>query len=559
MAMVKFAFRMLFELERIKSTDGLKFEMRIGIHTGEPCVTVILTVVVTVVVTAVGVTACCNRGSPCFNAYILGPVRCCKHASKQSTSVGTLGSNTITAQLSWHTAAADVTATSPLRHNALSFTVIYYHIGAAIGSVIGQKKPRYLMWGKTPLIANELESQPYSRCAVLRVHIHSYCCQHFTEASSTGAYTAAAASAAAPAALQPFSAARASAESTFRRLSQTTLKEKGYDFKPAKIVSLRSGSSTEALSAVLSGVSQAHEVLRSQAALQRVLDIGLEVIASGLASVGIAITTYMIEMESVTALSALASEIKNEQKHMLHTLCPVLRAACGVVLQAYSGEHYLINCSTASPTVPVVLVVAAVSVSALLQASNVKCVWQLNTVTTPVHLVSLLTLLLQTLNTHYTHKQGGELTLTSTASAPSSPKGNSLMSVRALSKLKNVLSKNKMGSNASNSSSNVLQGSAASSGTAVVSASAPTSPNSNSFHTASSHRKSKDSPVSGNFSKFHRDGSSSSSDDEIAALLITKPNGTLFQMARKVSAGCMHACVRGLSTTTPATAVQLVH
>eukprot|EP00953_Heterococcus_sp_UTEX-ZZ885_P010110 5903-Heterococcus_DN1.PRE.2 len=313
MAMVKFAFRMLFELERIKSTDGLKFEMRIGIHTGEPCVTVILTVVVTVVVTAVGVTACCNRGSPCFNAYILGPVRCCKHASKQSTSVGTLGSNTITAQLSWHTAAADVTATSPLRHNALSFTVIYYHIGAAIGSVIGQKKPRYLMWGKTPLIANELESQPYSRCAVLRVHIHSYCCQHFTEASSTGAYTAAAASAAAPAALQPFSAARASAESTFRRLSQTTLKEKGYDFKPAKIVSLRSGSSTEALSAVLSGVSQAHEVLRSQAALQRVLDIGLEVIASGLASVGIAITTYMIEMESVTALSALASEIKNEQ------------------------------------------------------------------------------------------------------------------------------------------------------------------------------------------------------------------------------------------------------
>jgi class 3 adenylate cyclase len=35
MAMVKFAFRMLFELERIKSTDGLKFEMRIGIHTGE--------------------------------------------------------------------------------------------------------------------------------------------------------------------------------------------------------------------------------------------------------------------------------------------------------------------------------------------------------------------------------------------------------------------------------------------------------------------------------------------------------------------------------------------
>jgi hypothetical protein len=125
-------------------------------------------------------------------------------------------------------------------------------------------------------------------------------------------------------------------------------------------------------------------------------------------------------------------------------------------------------------------------VSALLEASNVKYIWQLNTDTTPVHLVSLLTLLLQKLNTHYTHKQGGELTLTSTASAPSSPKGNSLMSVRALSKLKNVLSKNKMGSNASNSSSNVLQGSAASSGTAVVSASAPTSPNSNSFHTVSS-------------------------------------------------------------------------
>jgi hypothetical protein len=52
------------------------------------------------------------------------------------------------------------------------------------------------------------------------------------------------------------------------------------------------------------------------------------------------------------------------------------------------------------------------------------------------------------------------------------------MSVRALSKLKNVLSKNKIGSNAS--SSNVLQG------VGVVSASAPASPHSNSFHTVSS-------------------------------------------------------------------------
>jgi hypothetical protein len=65
---------------------------------------------------------------------------------------------------------------------------------------------------------------------------------------------------------------------------------------------------------------------------------------------------------------------------------------------------------------------------------------------------------------------------------------------------------------------------------------------------ASSHRKSKDSPVSGGFNKFGRDDGSSSSDDEIAALLITKPNGTLFQMARKVSMSCMLTCMRGSHT-----------
>lgn len=37
MAMVKYAFRMLFELERIKTEEDLKFEMRIGLHTG-PCI-----------------------------------------------------------------------------------------------------------------------------------------------------------------------------------------------------------------------------------------------------------------------------------------------------------------------------------------------------------------------------------------------------------------------------------------------------------------------------------------------------------------------------------------
>lgn len=34
MAMVKYAFRMLFELERIKTEEDLNFEMRIGLHTG---------------------------------------------------------------------------------------------------------------------------------------------------------------------------------------------------------------------------------------------------------------------------------------------------------------------------------------------------------------------------------------------------------------------------------------------------------------------------------------------------------------------------------------------
>lgn len=34
MAMVKYAFRMLFELERIKTEENLNFEMRIGLHTG---------------------------------------------------------------------------------------------------------------------------------------------------------------------------------------------------------------------------------------------------------------------------------------------------------------------------------------------------------------------------------------------------------------------------------------------------------------------------------------------------------------------------------------------
>ncbi|CAM9468515.1 unnamed protein product, partial [Sphacelaria rigidula] len=37
MAMVKYAFRMLFELERIKHEEDLNFEMRIGLHTG-PCI-----------------------------------------------------------------------------------------------------------------------------------------------------------------------------------------------------------------------------------------------------------------------------------------------------------------------------------------------------------------------------------------------------------------------------------------------------------------------------------------------------------------------------------------
>ncbi|CAM9255507.1 unnamed protein product, partial [Choristocarpus tenellus] len=63
MAMVKYAFRMLFELDRIKTEEHLNFEMRIGLHTGP-----------------------------------------------------------------------------------------------AIGGVIGRKKPRYLCWGRTPLIANELEA-----------------------------------------------------------------------------------------------------------------------------------------------------------------------------------------------------------------------------------------------------------------------------------------------------------------------------------------------------------------------------------------------------------------
>ncbi|CAM9752994.1 unnamed protein product [Hapterophycus canaliculatus] len=63
MAMVKYAFRTLFELERIKTEEDLKFEMRVGLHTG-PC----------------------------------------------------------------------------------------------IGGVIGMLKPRYLCWGRTPLISNELEA-----------------------------------------------------------------------------------------------------------------------------------------------------------------------------------------------------------------------------------------------------------------------------------------------------------------------------------------------------------------------------------------------------------------
>lgn len=37
MAMVKYAFRTLFELERIKTEEDLKFEMRVGLHTG-PCI-----------------------------------------------------------------------------------------------------------------------------------------------------------------------------------------------------------------------------------------------------------------------------------------------------------------------------------------------------------------------------------------------------------------------------------------------------------------------------------------------------------------------------------------
>ncbi|CAM9634796.1 unnamed protein product [Ectocarpus fasciculatus] len=63
MAMVKYAFRTLFELERIKTEEDLNFEMRVGLHTG-PC----------------------------------------------------------------------------------------------IGGVIGRLKPRYLCWGRTPLISNELEA-----------------------------------------------------------------------------------------------------------------------------------------------------------------------------------------------------------------------------------------------------------------------------------------------------------------------------------------------------------------------------------------------------------------
>lgn len=37
MAMVKYAFRTLFELERIKTEEDLNFEMRVGLHTG-PCI-----------------------------------------------------------------------------------------------------------------------------------------------------------------------------------------------------------------------------------------------------------------------------------------------------------------------------------------------------------------------------------------------------------------------------------------------------------------------------------------------------------------------------------------
>jgi Adenylate and Guanylate cyclase catalytic domain len=54
--------------------------------------------------------------------------------------------------------STDVTATSLPRLCCIIIINIMI-AGAAIGSVIGQKKPRYLMWGKTPLIANELESQ----------------------------------------------------------------------------------------------------------------------------------------------------------------------------------------------------------------------------------------------------------------------------------------------------------------------------------------------------------------------------------------------------------------
>ncbi|KAG5185976.1 adenylate and guanylate cyclase catalytic domain-containing protein [Tribonema minus] len=152
MAMVMFAFRMLFELERIKASDGLQFEMRIGIHTG--------------------ISDFHNCGST---------------LSKCTSVIGT---------------------------------------GPAIGSVIGMKKPRYLMWGKTPLVANELEASGTPGKVLV-------------------------------------------SSSTFKRLAKAKLAQRGLSYRPSSTISLCSGTET--------------------------------------------ISTYLIEMESVTAVAQLAREIQTEQ------------------------------------------------------------------------------------------------------------------------------------------------------------------------------------------------------------------------------------------------------
>ncbi|CAM9435512.1 unnamed protein product [Chrysoparadoxa australica] len=109
-AMVKLAFRMLYELDRIKAEEGLNFEMRVGIHTG-----------------------------------------------------------------------------------------------SAIGSVIGTKKPRYLCWGKTPLIANELEAEGKPGKVLV-------------------------------------------SSATFQRLSKVSLLEMGVKFRPCESITLKTRSGTESIS-----------------------------------------------------------------------------------------------------------------------------------------------------------------------------------------------------------------------------------------------------------------------------------------------------------------------